>query len=105
MPREPWEQPEQPSGVPQDFWVVAAAWGQAYVSAEAAQAIEAALDQEPMPRWVTFRDLAGARSRIRPREIVCITERTAAQRAYVRAFNRARKAEEKAEKDWSADDA
>jgi hypothetical protein len=96
---EPWEQWEQPSGgQPDDYFIVKTWHGAlAVVSAQEARTIEDALDQVPWPRWIAFRDFSGARVRVRARDIVWIEEATAQQRAFQRTFNRARKAEKKAD--------
>jgi len=73
------------------------------VSREMAQAIEASLGESPVPEWVVFVDLTGARVRARARRIEYIYQCTAEQRALSRAFHRARRAEHKAEADWDED--
>src|SRR5437762_1291866 len=99
---EPWEKAAD-TGTPEDYWVLITTWGRGYVSAETARAIEMALDQVPMPRWITLTDLAGSRTRVRTRDIVIVGECTAASRVRDRAFGRARKAEKKAD-GWNDDD-
>jgi hypothetical protein len=56
------------------------------------------------PRWLTFTDLWGARCRIRRLDVDKITESTPAVRAAGRAFRRARKLEDKADRrPWEDD--
>src|SRR5919199_3854379 len=74
------------------------------VSREAAAGIERELDRPTPPRWVIFRDIAGARHRLLAHLIEHISESTAAQRAANRAFRRARKLEDKADRrPWEED--
>lgn len=86
--------------LPVDYFLVVthAEWW--YVSRLMAQAVEASLNESPVPEWVTFVDLTGARVRVRVRLIESIYQCTAEQRALARAFQRARQAERKAEPDW-----
>jgi hypothetical protein len=75
------------------------------VSRETAADVERRLDQLPPPRWVVFRDLAGARHRVLAAQVYRISESTAAQRAAARAFGRARRQEDKADRrPWEDDD-
>jgi hypothetical protein len=101
--KERFESPGQPE-LPVDYFLVAAGFEEWYVSREMAQAIEATLNQTPTPRWVTFVDFTGARVRVRTRLVQYIRQCTAEQRAMARAFDRARRAEGKAEPDWDEDE-
>jgi hypothetical protein len=122
---KPWEESQHPSEVvPRDFWVLKLADQQCLVSNETAKVIEAALDEEAAleppakpftveygpaisvstGRWITFTDIEGGAVRCRLRAIWLMYQSTTATRARNRAFVRAHKAEEKAEKDWSTDD-
>ena len=75
------------------------------VSKETAEDIVCQLAQRPAVRWLTFRDLATAWHRILAAHVYRISERTAAQRAAARAFWRARRLEEKADRrPWEDDD-
>jgi hypothetical protein len=75
------------------------------VSRETAVEIERRLDQLPPPRWIAFRDLVGARHRIAATQVYRVSECTAAQRAATRAFSRARRLEDKADRrPWEDDD-
>jgi CTP:molybdopterin cytidylyltransferase MocA len=83
-----------------DHFVVVAgdcAW---FVSTEMARFIEACLEAEAAPRWVTFVDLTGARVRLRARLIDAIHQSTADQRAARRAFHRALERERKADRSY-----
>lgn len=90
--------------LPADYFLVVTRTEWWYVSRDMAQAIEASLDESPVPEWVMFVDLTGSRVRVRARRIECIYQCTAEQRALARAFQRARSAERKAEKDWDEDE-
>ena len=75
------------------------------VSHATAMEVERRLDQLPPPRWIAFRDLAGARHRVPAAQINRISESTAAQREAVREFERARRLEEKKDRrPWEDDD-
>jgi hypothetical protein len=90
--------------LPVDYFLVVTHVEWWYVSRDMAQTIEASLSESPVPEWVTFVDLTGARVRVRARRIECIYQCTAEQRVLARAFQRARSAERKAEKDWEEDE-
>ncbi len=90
--------------LPVDYFLVVTQIEWWHVSRDMAQAIEASLSESPVPVWVMFVDLTGARVRVRARRIECIYQCTAEQRALARAFDRARRAERKAEKDWDEDE-
>jgi hypothetical protein len=97
-----YERPGRPEP-PDDYFLVIASVENWCVSREMAQAIEASLNQEPVPQWVTFVDLTGARIRVRTRLIGCIHQCTAEQRALARAIERAQRAEWKADRGWEED--
>jgi hypothetical protein len=88
-----------------DFYVVEKRYGSFAVSRQTAAEIESVLDQAYPPRWVVFRDLNGSRHRILADQISRISESTAAQRAADRAFDRARRLEDKQDRrPWEDDD-
>jgi hypothetical protein len=88
-----------------DFYVVEKRFVTFAVSRQTATEIERALDQLQPPRWVVFRDVTGARHRVLAEQISRISESTAAQRAADRAFDRARRLEEKQDRrPWEDDD-
>ncbi|HEX6536810.1 MAG TPA: hypothetical protein VF041_19645 [Gemmatimonadaceae bacterium] len=98
---EPQEDPES-SGA---FWEIETHYDYFVVSREMAMEVERRLDQLPPPRWIAFRDLAGARHRVLATQIYRVSESTPAQRAARRAFHRARRLEEKADRrPWEDDD-
>ena len=66
--------------------------------------LERQLVADPVPVWVTFRDLAGARHRLRAALVERISESTIAQRTAMREFHRARRKEHNADKDWENDE-
>ena len=90
--------------LPVDYFLIVTQLELWYISRDMAQAIEASLSESPVPEWVVFVDLTGARVLVRARRIECIYQCTAEQRALARAFDRARRAERKAEKDWGEDE-
>ena len=71
-----------------DFFVVSTEWDTWCVSTEMARHVEASLDTEPMPRWVTFVDVTGARVRLRAGSVESVTQRSVEQRALGRRFER-----------------
>ena len=74
------------------------------VSREIAMEVEHRLDQLRPPRWIAFRDLAGAWHRVLARHVYRVSESTAEQRAARRAFYRARRLEDKADRrPWEDD--
>ncbi len=88
---------------PDDF-VVVCEFDHFTVSRATAFALERTLDRLPPPRWLTFRDLAGARHRVLARHLNRISESTADQRAAAREFRRARRAEDRSDRSWDDDD-
>ena len=91
--------------LPEDYYVVQTYCGSYVVSRETASDIERRLDQLPTPRWIVFRDLAGSRFRVLTSLVYRLTESTAATRAADRAFDRARRLEEKQDRrPWEDDD-
>ena len=71
-----------------DFFVVSTEWDTWCVSTEMARHVEACLDTEPMPHWVTFVDVTGARVRLRADSVESVTQRSVEQRALGRRFER-----------------
>jgi hypothetical protein len=97
------EQPPEPERQ-DDFFEIESHYDTFAVSREMAIEIERRLDQLPPPRWVVFHDLTGARHRVLAAHIYRISESAAAQRAASRAFYRARRLEEKADRrPWEDD--
>lgn len=72
-----------------DYWWVETRESGYFVSARTARSIERRLEREPVPRWIVFRDLHGARHRILTVSVRMISESTAAQRQAARALRRA----------------
>jgi hypothetical protein len=102
--KEFFEQPPEPERQ-DDFFEIESYYDTYAVSRETAHEVERRLDQLPPPRWIVFRDLAGARHRVLAAQIHRISESTAAQRAAARAFSRARRLEDKADRrPWDDDD-
>jgi hypothetical protein len=98
------EQPPEPERE-DDFFEIEAYCETFAVSRETALEVERRLDQLPPPRWLAFRDLLGARHRVLAAQIYRVSESTASQRAARRAFNRARRLEDKADRrPWEEDD-
>jgi hypothetical protein len=97
--------PPEPDERYDDYFVIGTVRCSYAVSQDTAIEIERWLDHQPPPRWVVFRDLAGSRHRILADHINRVTESTAAQRAADRAFDRARRLEEKMDRrPWEEDD-
>lgn len=96
---------EEGAGTPQarfstDYFVIAGEFCTWYVSTEMARFIESCLDARRPAKWVRFVDLAGARVRLRVRQIEYIYQCTAEQRAFQRKLYRALDREVNEEKDW-----
>ncbi len=95
---------EEPD-LPTDYFVVGGQnTGEWYVSREMARHVEACLDKEPPPPWVTFVDLMGARVRLRARLITHVEQCTADQRTLGRAFHRRGRQGRKEDRDWDEED-
>ena len=87
-----------------DFFEIETHYDYFAVSRETAAEVERRLDQLPPPRWIAFRDLAGAWHRVVTAHVYRVSESTAAQRAARRAFYRARRQEDKADRrPWEDD--
>ncbi len=71
-----------------DFFVVSTEWDTWCVSTEMARHVETCLDADPVPRWVTFVDVTGARVRLRAESVESLSQRTVEQRAVGRRFER-----------------
>jgi hypothetical protein len=98
------EEPEEPSTA-ESYYLVETSQYWFAVSSETAQWIERQLGRWWGPRWLAFTDLWGARRRVRRSDVDYISESTPAVRAAGRAFRRARKLEEKADRrPWEDDD-
>jgi hypothetical protein len=80
-----------------DFFVVSTEGDTWCVSTEMARHIDACLDADPMPRWVIFVDVTGARVRVRSDRIESLTQRSVEQRAISRAFERMAQDERRAD--------
>lgn len=81
-----------------DFHVISGTFGSACVTYETATYVERLLDAQPAPAWVVFRDRVGSRIRVRTSQIRCVAECTAEQRAADRKLDRARRLEEKSDR-------
>jgi hypothetical protein len=77
-----------------DFVVVSGPFGRLCVTRAVARDIERQLDARWPARWVTFRDRAGSRVRLRAEDVRALVESTARQRATDRLLERARALEE-----------
>jgi hypothetical protein len=98
------EQPPEPEQQ-NDYFEIETYYDTFAVSRETAAEVERRLDQLPPPLWIAFRDLAGARHRMLATRINRVSESTAAQRSALRAFRRARRLEDKADRrPWEDDD-
>ena len=81
-----------------DYWIIKIRLSYVVISADTARMIDKLLARFWCPRWIVFRDLDGARRRLRSDVIESLYECTAKQRAYGRAFDRDRYLEEKADR-------
>ncbi|HWG52194.1 MAG TPA: hypothetical protein VN677_02730 [Gemmatimonadaceae bacterium] len=97
------EDPREPENQ-DDFFEIETPYDYFAVSRETAMEIERRLAQLPPPRWVAFRDLAGAVHRVIAAHIYRISECTMEQRSARRAFFRARRQEDKADRRPGEDD-
>lgn len=89
------------SGPPEysEYYLVEA-YGETYaVSLETVLQIEHVLDRCGEPGWMEFRDLFGARHRMMAKHVYRISQSTVETRKAYRAFERARKKEERDDKD------
>lgn len=96
---EPEERPPK-----EDFYIVACEFDEFYVTrAEAKRVLRELEARQPAP-WIRFNDIFGSRVSVRSQRIDHVREWTAAQRASARAFRRARRQEEKADRrPWEDD--
>lgn len=86
-------EPREPPKV-HDFYEVHTAYEYFVVACDTAVRVLRQLDEVPAPRWVTFRDLMGARHRVLHSMINRVSENGAAHRAARRQFLRDRSEEE-----------
>jgi hypothetical protein len=88
-----------------DYFEVGYEFEYYYVTAAVAERILRQLQSRVRPRWLRFTDVNGSRVCVRTRLIEYVRECTVAQRARERAFRRARRLEEKADRrPWEDDD-
>jgi hypothetical protein len=87
-----------------DHFIVSCRSAGFFVSKEMAAHIEACLDARRPSKWIVFVDVNGSRVRLRRREIEYVLQSTSEQRAADRAYGRAIRQEQKAERDWSDED-
>lgn len=88
-----------------DFFIVSAEFDSFYVSEATAIELMRTLERSPSPGWVRFTEINGSRVCLRTRMIHYVSECTQRQRAAERAFHRARRQEEKADRrPWEDDD-
>ena len=87
-----------------DYFIVTGENCSWLVSTAMARHIEAMLDAESPARWVRFVDLSGSRILLRARQIDCICQCTAEQRARERDFARRLRREAKSDRSWGEDE-
>lgn len=98
------EEPQEPE-VADRYAVVETVQYWFIVSPETARRVERLVTRWIGPRWLEFTDLWGTRRRILRSAVDNIYDSTPAMRASARAFRRARKLEEKADRrPWEDDD-
>lgn len=98
---------DQPDDRPpvDDYYVVACAWDDFYVTSDVAEQILRELQEPSSPRWIRFRDVHGSTVCLRSRLILYVRECTAEQREAARRFWRAREREEDADRHpWEDDE-
>lgn len=71
-----------------DYWWIETRECGYYVSSRTARVIERQLQREPMPRWIVFRDVTGAKHRILAACVWSVSEFTKELRTARRAFLR-----------------
>ena len=82
-----------------DYYVVDAIGDTYIVELSTALAIERHIDKPGSEVWIEFRDVFGARHRLKTLHICRITESTQETRAALRAFDKARRKEERDDED------
>ena len=82
-----------------DYYEVEALCDTYIVELSTALAIERYLDTPGEPGWIEFRDVFGARHRLMAHSVRRITESTRETRAALRAFERARRNEDREDED------
>jgi hypothetical protein len=87
-----------------DFWTIEVRCDTYYVSAQTAVRVGALLERFWRPRWTRFVDLYGRRVWVRTDLVESVHESTEAQRSRHRAFDHARRKEEKADRRWDDDE-
>lgn len=83
-----------------DHFIVSCRSASFFVSTEMAAHIEKCLDARKPAKWIVFVDVIGCRIRLRRREIEYLLQSTSEQRAADRAYGRAMRQEQRAERDW-----
>ena len=87
-----------------DFFVVSTEWDSWCISTEMARHVDACLEADPAPRWITFVDLTGARVRVRADRIESLTQRSAEQRTATRVLERLARQERQTDRGLGEDD-
>jgi hypothetical protein len=86
--------PEELPEAARTEWYELDAYETYIVTFETALYVERQLERLPEPRWIEFRDVFGARHRIKTSYVGRFAESTPASRAAKRAFDRARQKED-----------
>jgi hypothetical protein len=90
---------------PDDYYEIEWKYERFPVTKDTALEVVRCLAENPLPQWITFRDLTGAQHRIRASKISRISESTVAQRAAEREFSRARREEDRRDRrPWEDDE-
>ncbi len=87
--------PSPPFTMPVDYAEVCTSCGIYVVSRSVARAIERRIAQEQPPTWIVFRDIMGARHRVRTDLVRHVSESTREQRRRYTEFRRQRRIEER----------
>lgn len=86
-----------PGAVLDDWFELEARMCTYVVTFDTALRVKQCVEQYPQPDWVEFTDLFGAKQSVRAQDVYRISESTSKTRSAVRAFMRARQAEEKSD--------
>lgn len=102
--KEYYEEPEE-RPPEEDFYVIAYEYDEFYVTRDVAARVLSELGARRPPRWIRFTDVHGSEVSVRSQKIDHVREWTVAQRDSARAFRRARRQEEKADRrPWEDED-
>jgi hypothetical protein len=96
--------PSPPVTLPADYYELCTSCGVYLVSRAVARAIERRMVQEPPPSWIVFRDIVGARHRVRTELVRHLSESTREQRRLYKGMLRQRRIEEREDREPGDDE-